>query len=517
MTISDPPSLDANNEYDNAAYTITENVYETLTYYEGQTTEKVKGVLAKAWNRSDDFKTWTFYLRDGVKFHDGTAFNASAVKYSMDRGVLINYVDGPFAAVLTPFFKGGPEWMASNQTQADADAYVNGGAVKVINESCVQFNLNTPFPEFEKITAFFAMAIVSPSFEISKGGYKINDYGNSSVYKENMCGTGPFKFVSWAHEDRITLERFADYWGTKANAERVIIKTVPDLSTRMLSIEKGEADISAENIANYPQIRNLTNGKAFVNNDSLSIDFFGYYQGKWPFSNKDVRQAFTEAFDFVTYRSNVLNGYGAIPRGCIPKSIVGYSEDVPELKYDAAHAKQLLQAAGFSKNNATTINLVYNKGNTRRQAACLMVKDAIEKMDVGITINVQEIAWGTFLDKQRKGEIDMFAIGWLADYPTADDFLGPFLVSDIYYARQCAYKNATIDDLYYNQYFTAPTAAERQEIINNIQKGALNDYAFNFYYQPPNVYAYNKAITNFEQNWNVLDGMCQFAYITKQT
>ena len=107
-------------------------------------------------------------------------------------------------------------------------------------------------------------------------------------------------------------------------------------------------------------------------------------------------------------------------------------------------AKLLLQdyltKNGYTKDNPLTINLVYNTGNTRRQAACVMMADSIKSMDLPITVKVQDIVWATFLDKQRNGEIDMFAIGWLADYPTADDFIGPFDVSDILYARQVASK-----------------------------------------------------------------------------
>ncbi len=520
LTTGDPPSLDVNLEYDTAASAITQNVYETMVFYEGRGTDKPIGLLAKSWDHNENFTVWTFYLRDGVKFQDGTAFNASAVKYTFDRGVLVNYPDGPWAAVLTAFLKNGPEWLASNNTKADADKYLADDPVKVINETTVQITLAKPFPEFDKVMAFSATGIISPTFDQAHGGYTINSYDNTSALKENMCGTGPYVFDSWKHEDRITLKKNPNYWGTAAKPDSVIIKTVPDLTTRLQAIDKGDADISyGENAKNIPQIRNLTNAKMFVYNDSWTIDFFGFYEGKAPFNDKNVRKAFIEAFDTKTYMDTVLYGYGAVPHGCIPKGIVGYNEAIPQSQYNMTDAKALLSdyltKNGYTKDKPLTVNLVYNTGNTRRQAACVMMADSIKSMDLPITVKVQDIVWATFLDKQRAGEIDMFAIGWLADYPTADDFIGPFDVSDILYARQVAYKNETIDKLYYDQYFTAKTPAERQAIVDQIQMGVYNDCAYNFYYQPPNVFMYNKNLKGFEETWNVLDGGVRFAGLSK--
>ena len=278
-------------------------------------TDKPIGLLAKSWDHNENFTVWTFYLRDGIKFQDGTAFNASAVKYTFDRGVLVNYPDGPWAAVLTSFLKNGPEWLASNNTQADADKYLADDPVKVINETTVQITLAKPFPEFDKVMAFSATAILSPTFDKANGGYTINSYDNTSALKEKMCGTGPFTFGSWKHEDRITLNKNPSYWGTAAKPDTVIIKTVPDLTTRLQAIDKGDADISiGENAKNIPQIKNITNGKMFVFNDSWTIDFFGFYQGKKPFDDKSVRKAFIEAFDTQTYKNTVVYGFGRRPR-----------------------------------------------------------------------------------------------------------------------------------------------------------------------------------------------------------
>ncbi len=521
LTTSDPPSLDPNLEYDTATSGITQNVYETLTFYDGRGTDKTVGLLATNWSHNDNFTVWTFDLRHGVTFQDGTAFNASAVKYTFDRGVLVNYASGPWAAVLTPFLQGGSTWLNSNLTQADADAYLANDPVQVIDDYTVQITLANPYPDFDKIMAFAGTAIVSPSFDQAHGGYKINDYGNTTALKEAMCGTGPYEFGSWTHNDRIVLNKNPNYWGTPANESTVVIRNVPDLTTRLQLIDSGQADISVgENAKNIPQISNMSNNTVlFVNNDSMSIDFFGFFEGKAPFNNSSVRQAFIEAFDVNTYKDTVMYGYGAIPHGCIPQLIVGYNTNIPTSPYNITDSKAILQSYlsdnGYTASNPLTVNLVYNTGNTRREAATVMMADSINNMSLPITVKVQDIAWATFLDQERAGAIDMFAIGWLADYPGADDFLGPFAVGPVHeYADNVAYNNSTINALY-TQYFKATSDADRQAIVDNIQMGMINDSVYNFYYQPPNVFMYNKNLKGFEESWNVLDSGARYAPLYK--
>ncbi|OPY30188.1 MAG: Bacterial extracellular solute-binding proteins, family 5 Middle [Methanocella sp. PtaU1.Bin125] len=502
MTISDPPSLDPGLEYDTACYSNTQNVYETLVWYEGPDVSKPIGLLATSWEHNADFTVWTFKLRPNVTFHDGSAFNASSVKYTFDRGVLMNYPDGPWVgAGISGLLKGGDDWMNSNNTEADAQAYLANEAVKVIDDLTVQFTLSRSYPDWYHVCAFPATAIVSQVFEQSNMPYKYNNWTDTYL-KEHMSGTGPFKFVSWAHEDNIQFVRNENYWKTPAKAERVVVRTVPDVNSRVLAFDKGECDISQENLRNLPVFRNSTGADFKIYNDTLIISFIGMYQGNAPFDNVKVRQAFVESFDYETYRTQVGYGYGAFMHGVVPRGLAGFNENIPVLTYNPEHAKQLLQEAGFNKSNPQTIVISFNQGNTGRQTGCLMLKDTVEKYDLGITLDIQELTWATLLDKQKKGELDMFFLGWQADFPTTDNFIGPVLISDVYFAKQVKYKNATIDDLYYNQYFTAKSDAERKQISDQIQMGYLADYPYIVYLQPAAGYAVSKNIKGYQ--WNVM-------------
>jgi len=505
MTISDPPSLDPGLEYDTACYSLTQNVYETLVWYDGEDVSKPIGLLATGWKANDDYTVWTFYLRDNVKFHDGTKFNASAVKYTFDRGVLMNYPDGPWVgAGITSLLKGGDEWMASDHTEADVQAYLANEAVKVINETTVQFTLSKSYPDWYHVLAFPATAIVSPTAEQTNMPYTPNNYSDT-YYKEHMCGTGPFKFVSWTHEDNIVFVRNDNYWRTPAKAERVVVRTVPDENSRLLAFEKGECDFSQENIRNLPVFKNSSAVTLDIRNDTLTISFIGMFEGKAPFNDPRVRQAFVESFNYETYRQQVGYGYGALPHGVVPKGLAGYNASIPTSQYNPEHAKQLLKEymdeKGYSKTNPLKITIAFNKGNTGRQTGALMLKDTVEKYDLGIEIDIQELAWATLLDKQKKGELDMFFLGWQADFPTADNFLGPFAVSDVYFAKQVKYKNETIDKLY-QDYFTAKSQDERNRICYEIQMGLLNDNPYIVYLQPASMYALSKNINGY--HWNVM-------------
>lgn len=510
MVAGDPPSLDPALEYDSATFGITQNVYENLIYFDGEDVKKLKGVLATAWNSSPDFKVWTFYLRPNVKFHDGTAFNASAVKYTIDRGVLMNDPDGCFAGLLTPFFIGGLDYMSSNCTQADVDAYLGQNSVKVINDTCVQITLSKSYKDFDYVMTFPGLCIVSPSYEITHGAYKANN--GTSVYQENMCGTGPFKFTSWAHEDSIVLDRNDNYWQTPAKANKVIIRNVPDYNTRLTALRNGEADLIYVPLKYHQEVATVPEAVERITNASLTLNFIGFEHSTWPFNNNTVRQAFVESFDFNKYLSNISFGFGAIPHGVVPEGLAGYNAAVPSQKFNPEHAKMLLQSAGFNKDNKTTITIAYNKGNMNRATACLLLKQQIESYDLGITVDIQEMVWSTLLTRQHNGELPIFCLGWIADYPAADNFLYPFLFNDGvegYYAPQTHYRNDTINSLY-RQFQNTTDPAAQQQLIDQMQIGAVNDNAYILYTLPPEYQVYHKNLKGFQHN--ILDS--QHVYYT---
>src|SRR5712692_11580598 len=209
---SDPDSLDPQNTQSNPGEQVNRMMYDNLVRFNAKM--QIEPALAQSWTQTPDGLTWTFKLRKGVRFHDGTSFDAKAVKYFFDR-VLGD--EKPFKASLyTPFVQG----------------------AQVVDDNTVRVTLKQPFAAFLCRLAHSAGGIVSPSAHQKWG----KDLALHPV------GTGPFKFVEWVKGDRVTVQRNDDYWGGRPNLDRVVVKTVREDQSRVLMLESGDADL----IVNIP-------------------------------------------------------------------------------------------------------------------------------------------------------------------------------------------------------------------------------------------------------------------------
>jgi len=208
----DPAAVTAVNDF-----RILVNLYEGLTKYESGTLEVAPG-LAESWEISEDGTEYTLSLREGVTFHDGTPFNAEAVKFNFDR--MLNedhpYHDtGPFP--LAFFFSSVEE-------------------TEVVDDLTVKFNLSEPYAPFLSNLAYPTGLLVSPA-AVEAGGA---DFGRSPV------GTGPFKFVEWRPNEAVVIDRYEDYWGDPAGAQAVVFRPIEDSNTRVAEMLAGGIDMMVE-------------------------------------------------------------------------------------------------------------------------------------------------------------------------------------------------------------------------------------------------------------------------------
>ncbi|MEN3186783.1 MAG: ABC transporter substrate-binding protein, partial [Atribacterota bacterium] len=210
----DAARLDPADVTDGISITRTDAMFEGLLRYQEGSTE-IEPCLAESWEVSEDGLTFTFHLRKGVKFHDGTDFNADAVVYSYKRQFDPNH----------PFYQYGEwaywKWMFN---------YVKD--VEKVDDYTVKIILSQPNASFLTSMAMFTVAVVSPT--------ACEKYG--ADFFKNPVGTGPFKFVEWVKDDHITVEAFDDYWGGRPYLDRVIFRVIPDPSVRLLELEKGTID-----------------------------------------------------------------------------------------------------------------------------------------------------------------------------------------------------------------------------------------------------------------------------------
>jgi peptide/nickel transport system substrate-binding protein len=274
-TIGQPDTLDPATDYETAGGAIIQNVYENLLFFNGAHADQVVPWLAQSYDLSSDGLTYTFHLRSGITFTDGTPFDANAVYFSLMRALILDDPDGPAWAMLQ-VIRGGanfskqynnmgpsaPNGYGDKYTQSELQDLLNAKPVEVLDPMTVAIHLERPYAGWSFVMAFSIAAIVSPTaFKAhwtapTDGtpyieGATAGDYHSQANpwVNENMVGTGPYMLKSWDKASQtLVLVRNDNYWGTpynrgKAPIPNVIIKGIDDPNTRVLDLKAGSSDI----------------------------------------------------------------------------------------------------------------------------------------------------------------------------------------------------------------------------------------------------------------------------------
>ncbi|MBW2148716.1 MAG: hypothetical protein JRG73_01390 [Deltaproteobacteria bacterium] len=304
-------SLDPPNQTDSLSMTAIQHIYDLPIHKDS------KGTLIPAlftkWEHSNNGKTWTFHLRKGVKFHDGTPFNAEAVKFVWERNT-------------------------SAKKKVRRRSYFTPWAqnIKVIDEHTIQTTSKKPFAPLLRFFTHGSMAIPSPT-ALKKYGDQIN---------RNPVGTGPFRFVKWIPGDRLVLERNEDFWGPKPKFKNLIIRFVKESGARVMMLETGEADlilkvppVDIERLRKNPDIDVL------VKPSNRVIGF--YVNTSAPLVNdRRFRQALAYAIDKEAIVKHVMKGVAQPHCSVIGGGTFGEAK-VKCYEYNVEKAKQLLKETGY--------------------------------------------------------------------------------------------------------------------------------------------------------------------------
>jgi glutathione transport system substrate-binding protein len=391
---ADGVSLDPQHTNDNASYSIEKPMLEGLIGFN----EKMEQIpqLAEKWDASPDARVYTFHLRKGVKFHDGTPFNAAAVKANFDR-------------VRNPDNKLRRYTLYKVISQID-----------VLDDYTVRFTLFEPFGAMIATFAHPAGGINSPT--------AVQKYGQD--YEKHPVGTGPYKFAEWVPNDHITLVKNPDYWdkANEAKVDKIIIKPVPEEGTRIAMLQKGDAQFI--NFVPYIQAeavkadRNLS----LASTEAIYTFWVAMNVQKKPFNDLRVRQALNYAIDKEAVIKAVLRGQGKPADSPLAPRVWGYTP-VKTYPYDPAKAKALLAEAGYPNGFKTVL----------RGGAATDVKDAMvaiqgQLKQVGVDVEVLALPAAAlsaerFLPPaENKGEMD-FA-GWSPSTGDADWGIRPLLTKE---------------------------------------------------------------------------------------
>ncbi|WP_028983884.1 ABC transporter substrate-binding protein [Sporolactobacillus terrae] len=407
---ADTTSLDPAVVTDGESFRISQNIFETLVSYDykNQST-KIKPGLAESWKISDDGKTYTFTLRKGVKFSDGSAFNADAVVYNFDRW-MNGKASGKFAYFPSMF--GG--YKGDNSLIIDR--------VKAQNATTVVFTLKRPSAPFLQNLAMSPFAISSPK-AIKKYGDK---YGQSAG-----VGTGPYVFKSWKKNNTITLTKNKNYWQKGLpKLDSIIFKVIPDNSARLNALKNGEIDLMDG--LNPSDIDGIKGNKDFhvYYRPPMNVAYLGFNVTKKPFDNKKVRQALNMAVDKEALNKAFYNGQAEPAKNPMPPVLLGFAKDLKDYPYDLKAAKKLLAEAGYPNGFTTTLYTMSNPRDYMPQPA--KTAEAIQATfgKIGVKVKIENVEWSSYIEKLQKGGAPMYLMGWIGDNGDPDNFLYTLLDKD---------------------------------------------------------------------------------------
>ncbi len=482
VEVGEITSLDPVFPYDNASQNLIYNVYDTLIAFDGASLTRFRPALAtEVPSRqngliSADGRTYRFPIRKGVLFQDGQRLTPEDVRYSLLRFMLTDRAGGPSTLLLEPIL--GVSSTRGPDGRINLDFKKAAAAVRVEGNDVV-VHLARPFAPFLSIMARWSY-VECESWAAENGEWdgqardwkKYNDpEAGQSYFDSHANGTGPFEVEDWDQVDHfVLLKRFERYWRGPARLERVLVKSVPELSTRKLMLEAGDADLAEVAAPLADEIRGLPGVRLEQGLPQLAVDpvfFFTFHinptanpdigsgqldgQGIPPdfFTDKNLRKAFAYAFNYKAMVHDVYHGRAKAAIGPIPPGLLGYDPHGPRYRYDPAKAISYFKKAwgGQVWQKGFRFTLTYNTGGDSRLAACEIMKRGVEALNPKFRIDLRGLDWPSYLAKAEQRLLPVFSRGWYPDYPDPHDFVFAFYDSQGRYPLAQGYSNPEMDKL----------------------------------------------------------------------
>ncbi|CDN42379.1 peptide ABC transporter substrate-binding protein [Paenibacillus sp. D9] len=447
----DSAALDASIVTDGESLKVTQQIFEGLLDYKPGTTE-IQPKLAESYEVSPDGLTYTFKLRQGVKFSDGTDFNADAVVFNFTRwsdpksefkfeGDSFDYYDSMF----------GP----------DGSRVIK--EVTAVDPGTVKFVLNQPQAPFLQNIAMPPFGIGSPTAIKEK----------KDKFKSEPVGTGPFVFKEWKRNDSITVEKNPTYWQQGLpKLNKVVFKVIPDNSARFTALQNGEIDLMEG--VNPDDLKTLEGNADLqkIVRASFNIGYLGFNIKKKPFDNPKVRVALNYA---VNKEAIIQAFYGGLAEPAVnpmPPSTLGYNKDVQDYPYDLEKAKQLLAEAGYPSGLPEEMTFYAMPVARPYMPDGKKVAEAIQAdfAKIGVKTKIESPEWATYLDDVKKGEKDdLFMLGWTGDNGDPDNFLFTLLHKDAIGSNNYSfYSNDEVNKLL-SEGQSETDSAKREELYKQAQ------------------------------------------------
>ncbi|MGH8908571.1 MAG: ABC transporter substrate-binding protein [Egibacteraceae bacterium] len=429
-TGADPVSLDGVLVSDGESLRAVTQMFEGLVGLKPGSTE-LAPALAESWEPEDDARSWTFDLRQGVTFHDGTPFNAQAVCFNFDRW---HNFTGSFQRPDATYY-----W------QTVFNGFADGGGLgpslyegcEAIDEQTVRIDLTQPSASFLPALALPSFTIASPTAldlydadqgEVGEGGI----FRPTSLYgTAHPTGTGPFRFREWRVGDRLVMERNPDYWGeAPGNIQTLIFRPIGDNAARLQALQTGEIqgyDLVAPE--DYATIRGDAQLQLLAR-PPFNVAYLGINQGMPPLEDIRVRQAIAHAINRQAIIDGFYVGQGEVAHEFMPPSLFGYADDVATYDYNPDRARQLLDEAGYTAD-PVEITFAFPSSDGARpympdpRANYEAMKADLEA--VGFRLRTDSAPWRPdYLGKVHTGQYGLYLLGWTGEIGDPDNFIGTF-------------------------------------------------------------------------------------------
>jgi len=453
----DPTTMDPQNQRETTTLNVLIHFYDPLVMRDTANPKQFDGVLAASWRRLTP-TAFRFVLRKGVRFDDGSLFNAQTVKYNIDR--IMGTLPGEKSPPLIAF------------------QFKSLSGVHVINSTTVDIGTKTPDP---LLLARLSSLLMIPAGAVDK---------DPNALAARPDGTGPYTLVTWDRNNQVVMKAKPTYFRGKPKIANVIFKDMPDDASRLAALQAGDVDIISNLPPDNAQEVNAS-GQATVKSvpsarvTSVWLDTLDVPELK----SSKVRQALNYAVDVNTIIRKVMSGYALRTATIVPPYFAGYSKSIKPYPYDPKKAKQLLAQAGYPNGFSMTMMVPagrYLLGEQIAQAVAGYLNN------VGVKTNVNIVDFGVFAkDTQTRQIPASFFAGW------GESFFNP--IDEAQVAIQCGtsgfswYCNHKVDSLI-TQASTTLNQAKQDAVIVNFQKAILANPPFIYLFAYKDLYGVSKRL-----------------------
>ena len=471
-------------------YTIPMNCFDRLLEVKVNSdgTSEIVPSLAKSYEVSDDGLTYTFHLNKGVKYSNGADLTSSDVLYTFNR--LLTYpkaVNNDIAEGILG---------ADKLENAEADSLEDVGGFKTIDDLDFSIPLSQPNASFlAQLTVPGASILDEDTTEAAGDQFGIDP----SV----TIGTGPFVFSSWTFNSELILTANKDCWSGAPACDGLDIKVVPDEETQRMMFENGELDIL--DLDNTPSQADYFLGSdkykdQIIEGPRVGIYYIALNEDIEPMGNVEVRKAMQESLDRQSILDALYGGRGQLENGILPHGLVGFNENLPEIKYDVDDAKKLLADAGYPDGFDLELDISSDDTQTSQD-----LMEIVSSMwgEIGINCTIKTMDDATLQDTKHSGELSCYSSSWSADFNDPDNFMYTFFGNEKNAKfRSLNYKNTdAMDRVTAARAITDPDKriAEYQDLEKTIIQ---DDAAWVPLFSKEHLFVVNPQVSGFTVSWN---------------